>query len=172
MNLFSPAQCVGYLAFVIGIFAFMQKNDRRLKILNATECLVYTVHFVLLGNLPASASSLVSGLRSLLALRTRNKLVALSILIIGVALGGSFVKTPLGWLPVIASSIATVAVFQMRGIPMRLSFLTATLLWLVNNIVSGSIGGSLLEATIVVVNVSTMVQMHRAARHQGGLQSN
>lgn len=164
MDIFSPAQCVGYVAFVVGIFAFLQKNDRRLKFLNASECMVYVVHFMLLGNLPASASALVSGVRSLLALRTRSLLVALSMLVIGLCLGWYLVQSPFGWLPVIASSIATVAVFLLHGIPMRLSFLTSTLLWLVNNIISGSIGGTLLEATIAVVNISTMVRMYRDAR--------
>jgi hypothetical protein len=164
MDVFSPAQCVGYVAFVVGILAFLQKSDKRLKVLNASECLVYAVHFVLLGNLPASASSMVSGLRSLLALRTKSPMVALSMLVIGLALGVHLAKDILGWLPIIASSIATVAVFLMRGVPMRLFLLSSTLLWLANNIVSGSIGGTLLEATIAVVNVATILRLRRDAR--------
>lgn len=164
MNFFSPAQCVGYAAFVVGIWAFLQKSDRRLKVLNASECLIYTVHFALLGNLPASASTMVSGVRSLLALRTRSPMAALSMLIIGIALGAHLAHDILGWFPIIASCIATVAVFLMRGVPMRLFLLSSTLLWLVNNIVSGSIGGSLLEATIAVVNISTILKMKREAQ--------
>lgn len=30
---FSPAQCVGYAAFALGVGSFMQKDDRRFKIL-------------------------------------------------------------------------------------------------------------------------------------------
>jgi hypothetical protein len=164
MDFFSPAQCFGYVAFVVGISAFMQTSDRRLKVLNATECLVYAVHFVLLGNLPASASSMVSGLRSFLALRTRSPLVALSMLVIGIGLGVYLAKDILGWFPIAASCIATVAVFFMRGVPMRLFLLSSTLLWLVNNIVSGSIGGTLLEATIALVNISTILRLKREAR--------
>jgi hypothetical protein len=70
----------------------------------------------------------------------------------------------LGWLPIIAFCIATVAVFFLQGVTMRLCFLSSTLLWLVNNIASGSIGGTLLEATIAVVNVSTILRMQRDAR--------
>ncbi len=164
MDFFSPAQCFGYVAFVVGISAFMQTSDRRLKVLNASECLVYAVHFVLLGNLPASASSMVSGLRSFLALRTRSPLVALSMLVIGIGLGVHLAKDLLGWFPIIASCIATVAVFFMRGVPMRLFLLSSTLLWLVNNIVSGSIGGTLLEATIALVNIATILRLKREAR--------
>jgi hypothetical protein len=33
---FSPAQCVGYVAFVLGVTAFLQKDDRRFKQYMAT----------------------------------------------------------------------------------------------------------------------------------------
>lgn len=164
MNFFSPAQCMGYAAFVVGILAFLQKSDRRLKFLNASECLIYAVHFVLLGNLPASASSLVSGFRSLLALRTRSPAVAFLMLAIGLGLGAHLASDIFGWFPIIASCIATVAVFFLHGVPMRLFLLSSTLLWLVNNIISGSIGGTLLEATIAVVNVTTILRMQKEAR--------
>jgi len=50
----------------------------------------------------------------------------------------------------------------MRGIPMRLVLLVSTLLWLVNNIVSGSIGGTSLEVVIAIANTWTMVHMFTA----------
>lgn len=161
MNFLSPAQCAGYLAFVVGILAFMQKNDQRLRFLNASQSLIYTLHFILLGNLAASASSAVSGVRSLLAMRTRSPILAVSILIIGILLGHVLVQEWYGWLPVIASSIATVAVFYLDGVAMRLVLLTSTLLWLTNNIFSGSIGGTLLELTVAIVNLSTIIRLHR-----------
>lgn len=30
-GLFSPAQLIGYVAFAIGVFSFLQKNDRKLR---------------------------------------------------------------------------------------------------------------------------------------------
>jgi hypothetical protein len=66
MGLFSPAQLVGYIALALGITAFLQKSDDRLKFFNATQGLFYALHFILLGNLPVAharvraASSLVS----------------------------------------------------------------------------------------------------------------
>ena len=141
----------------------MQKNDRRLKLLNASQCLVYALHFVMLGNPAASASSLVSGMRSLMALRTRSVWAALLMFIACLVVGSVLAKTAVGWLPVVASCIATVAVFLMHGISMRLALLTSTLLWLANNLYSGSIGGSVLETTVVVVNVSTILRLRKEA---------
>jgi len=159
VHFFSTAQCVGYVAFVLGVLAFLQKNDRRLKALNATESLVYSVHFTLLGNPPAAACALLSCFRSFSALKTRSPLLAAVIIVVNIGLGFVFAKTGAGWLPVIGSCFATVAIFFMRGIRMRLVLLFSTLCWLANNIVSGSIGGTLLELTITTVSIVTITQM-------------
>jgi hypothetical protein len=54
----------------------------------------------------------------------------------------------------------------MRGVPFRAVLLSSTLLWLANNIISGSIGGTLLELANATINISTMIRMVRSARAQ------
>ena len=162
MGLFSPAQVVGYVALALGITAFLQKSDQRLKFFNASQGLVYALHFVLLGNLPASASSLLSSFRSFLALRYRSWLLGAAIVCANVGLGAVFAKNSVGWLPVIGSCIATIAIFTMRGVPFRCVLLVSTLLWLANNIISGSIGGTMLEIANAIINISTMIRMAKS----------
>lgn len=164
MDFLSPAQCVGYVAFVLGIAAFLQKSDRRLKFLNASECLAYTLHFFLLGNAAASISSLISCGRSFLAMRYRSPFLALLIVALNIGIGLVVVKGWTGWLPVAGSCTTTLAVFLLRGVTMRIAILGATLLWLANNIVSGSIGGTSLETLIAIANFTTIVRMLRDAR--------
>ena len=159
MHYYSFPQCVGYVAFILGVTAFLQKNDRRLKVFVAGESFAYVAHFVLLGNFPASASAFVSGTRSLLSLKSRSPYLAGAIVAVNLGFGIVLAKTPLGWLPVIASSVGTLAVFLMQGIPMRVALFVATLLWLANNIISGSIGGTLLELVIATVNIWTMTRL-------------
>ena len=161
---FSPAQCVGYIAFVLGVGSFLQKDERRFKLFMAGECLAYVVHFGLLGNPTAVASSTVSLLRSLLALRTRSVWVALAIVAINVALGLSLASQPSDWLPLAASCLGTLALFLLSGVPMRLLMLCGTGLWIANNLIAGSIGGTALELVVAVVNTVTIVRMARAAR--------
>ena len=164
MGLFSPAQVVGYIAFALGTTAFLQKSDYRLKLFNAVQGLVYALHFILLGNLPASASSSISSLRSFLALRYRSLFLGAAIIGVNLGLGAVFARNhPVGWLPVIGSCIATVAIFTMRGVRFRSMLLASTLLWLVNNIITGSIGGTLLEIANATVNISTMIHMVRSS---------
>jgi hypothetical protein len=162
MELFSPAQWVGYVALVLGIGAFLQKIDRRLKFLLASESLAYSVHFALLGNFSASASALISCFRSFLSMKARSPWLAVVIIGIYVAAGVAFARSGAGWLPVIGSAVATLAMFFMRGIPMRLVLLSSTLMWLANNIISRSIGGTLLESALTIINISTIVRLFRS----------
>lgn len=164
---FSPAQCVGYAAFVLGVGSFLQTDDRRFKLFMAGECFAYIVHFALLGNPTAVASSTMSLLRSLLALRTRSVWVAVAVVTINLALGMALAKQASDWLPLAASCLGTLALFLLQGIRMRLVMLVGTVLWIANNVIAGSIGGTALEVVIAVVNLVTIGRMAR----QGGRQS-
>ncbi len=159
---FSTAQCVGYVAFALGAAAFLQKNDRRLKFLNGSQCIFYAAHFALLGNYPAMGSLIVSATRSFLSLKTRSRWVAVLFLAMNLAVGWVLVHSRAGWLPIAGGCLATIALFLMRGVPMRLVLLASTFCWMANNILSGSIGGVMLETIIAIANVSTIIRMTRA----------
>ena len=166
---FSAAQLLGYVALVLGVAAFSQQSDVRLKVLMSLEGFVYVAHFILLGNYPASCSAGVSGVRMLVSLKSRSPWWIGVFFALNVALGVVFAKSAAGWLPVMASCLATVGVFMMHGLPLRLVLLVCTLLWLANNALSGSIGGTVLEAMIATVNLRTIIRMaiERKAREEG-----
>ena len=44
---------------------------------------------------------------------------------------------------------------------MRLLMLCGTGMWIVNNAIAGSIGGTVLEVVVAVVNVSTIFRLYR-----------
>ena len=163
MGWLSLPQCLGYLAFILGVTAFLQRGDRRLKLLLAGESAVYAVHFALLGNFPASGNGVIAAVRNCLSMKTDSRWVAVLMIAASISIGLAFAHGPAGWLTVIASCISTVAMFSMRGLPLRLVLLASTLLWLANNVLSHSIGGIMLETTIAATNLSTIVRMARAA---------
>jgi hypothetical protein len=162
--LLSPAQLLGYLALVLGVSGFLQRDDRRLKLLVAAECFVYVAHFALLGRPSASSSALVSGVRTALSAWFRSAWLAAASVGINVALAVALGTTGTGWIPVFGSSLGAIAVFTMQGIPMRIVLLTSTACWLANNVLSGSVGGTVLESLIAAASVSTIVRMTRAER--------
>lgn len=161
---FSVAQLFGYLAFVIGVAAFWQRDDRRLRYLVTGLSLTYTVHFTLLGNPAAAAGSGISAVRTLLTLYTRSPwvagLVVLSNIVFGLAVASSWQHL----LPLAGSIIGTLAMFFLDGIALRLTLLSGTALWLTNNILSGSIGGAALETLIGLTNTVTIARMLLARR--------
>jgi hypothetical protein len=165
---FSPAQLFGYVAFVLGVGCFLQIDDRRFKWFMTGECLAYVVHFALLGNPTAVASSLISMTRSLLSLRTRSKWVAVVVVAANVGFGLAIATKPSDWLPLTASCLGTIALFTLQGIPMRLLMLCGTGLWIANNLIAGSIGGTALEVVVAAVNLVTIARMAREARISPG----
>lgn len=162
MRLLSTAQCLGYVAFSLGVVAFVQKLDRRLKVWIASESMVYALHFLLLANVTACLSALISGFRTLLSLKTRSLGLALLIMAVNILVAIRFARSGAHWLPVIASCAATLAIFKMQGIALRLVLLASTSLWLANNIISGSVGGTMLESVIAVANLSTIFRMSKS----------
>lgn len=164
---FSPAQCVGYAAFVLGVGCFLQTDDRRFKLFMTGECIAYVLHFALLGNPTAVASSLLSTLRSVLSLRTRSIWVAIVVVSANVGFGLAIARQASDWLPLAASCLGTLALFTLQGIPMRLVMLCGTGLWIANNLIVGSIGGTALEVVVAAVNLATIARMARDGRRAG-----
>ncbi|MDO6388011.1 MULTISPECIES: YgjV family protein [Uliginosibacterium] len=160
----SPAQLVGYVAFILGVASFLQKSDRHFKLYMFGECIAYVIHFWLLGNPTAMASSSISAIRSALSLYTRSIWVAITVVIVNLALGITLVQHWWNWFPLIASCVGTLALFLLHGVRMRVVMLLGTLLWVANNIISGSIGGTALEIVILAVNSHTIWRMRRDAR--------
>ena len=61
--------------------------------------------------------------------------------------------------------IATVAMFRLQGVKLRYAILFCTLLWLTNNILNGSIGGTVMESLIAVISCVTIFRLHREKIH-------
>ncbi len=161
MQWFSAAQCVGYLTLVLGILAFSQKNDFRLRSLVGTQCVAYALHFLLLGNIPAAVSAAVSSARSYASLCTRSIYVAAIAVIANLAIGLHFVHSPAGLLPVAASVMGSAAMFLLRGIPLRVVLLMCSLCWLGNNLLCHSVGGTVLELFVSSSNLVTILRLTR-----------
>ncbi len=162
-DLLSPAQLLGYLAFVFGVGCFLQTDDRRFKTFMALECFSYVLHFWLLGQPTAVASNLVSLGRSLASMRSRSPWVALPFIALSLGLGAWLASGWASLLPIAASCIGTTALFLLQGLRMRLLMLVGTLLWVLNNLLVGSVGGSLLELTAAAVNSWTIWRLWRGS---------
>lgn len=153
------AQALGFVGFGLGILCFYQKNDRRLKIVMVIMSLNNVVHFALLGAPTASFGAGLSMFRAWLALHTSSGWAALVFILITLAIGFYIANSFADLLPILATCIGTYALFCLQGIKMRIAFLCGALCWLANNIIVGSIGGTMLELTLLVVNANTIYRL-------------
>lgn len=160
----APSQWPGYAAFAFGLACFAQTDDLRFKVLMALECAAYALHFAMLGEHTAMASALLSLGRSLAAIRFRRPAVGLLFMALNVAAAVGWYAGPLSLLPTAASIIGTAALFFLKGVAMRVLMLCGTALWLVNNLLVGSVGGSALEACLLAANAMTIWRLLRGAR--------
>lgn len=157
----SFAQLLGFVSFGLGISTFYQKNDQRLKIIMLIFNLNHLLHFVLMGSMISALSVGLSAIRTASSIYTSSKWVAAFFLLAGVGLGAYVAEHWWDIWAVLGTMFGTIAVFLLRGIPMRIAFLIGAGCWLTNNILVGSIGGALLEFTLIIVNSITIYRLLR-----------
>lgn len=150
------AQLLGFVSYGLGVFCFYQKDDGKLKVTMLVMNLNNTVHFALLGAITASLGSILSVFRTGLALKTSSRIVATIFIAFTLAIGFYFSENWYDLFPILGTCIGTYALFCLNGINMRIAFLCGALCWLTNNIIVGSIGGMLLEITLLIVNGNTI----------------
>lgn len=154
-------QFLGILAFILGVVCFYQRNDKTLKIVMLVQNITYMSHFWLLGANVAAISALISTIRTATSIYISSKYVALFFVILGLIFG--YIITDSMWqiFPIIASVIGTISLFLLQGIPMRLFMLVGSFCWLINNILVSSLGGILLESTVITMNTITIIRLLR-----------
>ena len=148
------------LSFVLGILCFYQKDDQHLRIMMVVMNLNHALHFALLGATTACLSALLSVVRTGLSIKTRSRIVAYIFIAITLALGIYLADVWYDLFPILGTCIGTYALYCLSGIKMRLAFLCGALCWLTNNIIVGSIGGTLLETTLLMVNSYTIWRLY------------
>lgn len=159
---FSLAQCLGYVAFVLGVSAFLQRHDRRLKLLNCAQSSVYTLHFLMLDSPALAVSALVAALRSGTAAFVMRRWLVAPFVALNLAAGAMVVETATDWLPVLGFVIGTVSVFLLEGIPLRVGMFLSSAVVMIAAWISGSIGGVALEASIASANLVTILRIRMA----------
>jgi hypothetical protein len=164
---FDLAQAVGMLSFFLGILCFYQKDDTRLKITMVIMCISHAVHFAMMGAMAACLGASLAIVRTWLSIKTSSSLVAYGFMAITLVFGLIVMERWTDMLPIAGSIIGTYAIFLLEGIKMRIAFLVGAGCWLLNNLLIGSIGLSLLESVLIVVNLTTIFRLSKEQTKKG-----
>ncbi|MGQ8367152.1 YgjV family protein [Glaciecola sp. 1036] len=157
------AQAIGLLSYFLGILTFFQHDDKKLKVTMLVMNLNHALHFILLGATVSCLSALLSALRTGLSIYIRSAWLAWIFIFIAVISGVVMADHWFELFAILGVCIGTYALFCLHGIKMRIAFLLGAFCWLTNNILVGSIGGTLLELTLIAVNLNTI---RRLLNHQ------
>lgn len=155
------AQAVGLIAFVIGISAFVQKSDQRLRTFLTLYCVVIGAHFFLLGATTAAYAAWLSGLRSFVSTRTRHFAVMSFFVLLVWVIGVPHITQQIQWLTIIGTTVGTWALYREKGWRLRIMLLFGTVCWVTHNVVIGSIGGAMIEGSFLFVNSHTIFRLWR-----------
>ncbi|WP_087023996.1 YgjV family protein [Thaumasiovibrio subtropicus] len=156
---FVLAQLLGFVSFGLGMTAFYQRDDKRLKQIMVVFNLNHAIHYVLLAAMPAALSSLLSGARTWLSIRYRSHQLAWVFIILNLFVGWFVATDWTALFPMAGFCLGTYALFCLKGLKMRFFFVIGALCWLANNIIVGSWGGVLLETCLLAMNLRTMIVM-------------
>ncbi|MDR3430784.1 MAG: YgjV family protein [Rouxiella aceris] len=164
MTFYWFAQAVGLLAFFVGITMFFNRSDRRFKQQLSAYSAIIGIHFLLMGANPAGMSALLNSVRTLLALRTRSQWVMAVFIALTLIFGLGKAKHLMELLPVIGTVVSTWALFRTSGLKTRCIMWCSTCGWVAHNIWLGSIGGSLIEGSFLIMNGYNIIRFYRLQR--------
>lgn len=158
------AQGVGLLAFCVGITMFFNRSDRRFKQQLSAYSAIIGIHFLLMGANAAGSTALLNAVRTQLALRTRSQWVMLVFISLTLIFGLGKAKHLMELLPVIGTVVSTWALFRTSGMKTRCIMWCSTCGWVAHNAWLGSIGGTMIEGSFLIINGCNIIRFYRMQR--------
>jgi hypothetical protein len=156
-------QAFGIFAFLVAIYSFTHKNDFKLKVSLIVMFSFQTAHFFFLGSATGTIANALNFFRTIISIRSTHGYVGASFILLNIAWGASNVNGVIDVFPIFGACIGTYAIFYASGIKMRKLFICGAVFWLTNNIYLGSIGGILLEITVIIANGLTIFRLKKDA---------
>ncbi len=158
-------QIVSLIALGFCIVGFNSKRDDRLLVLLIAANVAFALQFALFGSWTAAILSLLVIGRIMLARRyVGNWKVMLAVLAVNLVAAVLTWHSPVDFFAIAAAVFGTLGMFMLRGIPMRLMLAAAAFAWMLNNIAIGSVGGTLAEGMVLVVNFITIYRLAKMTR--------
>lgn len=158
------AQTIGFMAFVMGVYAAFSLCDRRLKLFFVAQGILLTLHFIMLGAYGGAAASFVTALRTYLSLHQKARKLAPFFYGFFMISGFFAFQEFKDILPILAGLIATYGMFHLSGARLRFMLCGSTSLWLMHNILAGSIGPTLMEVFILSMHITRATRLYRNER--------
>ena len=146
---------LGYIAFLVGIISFQSNKHKHIVLLKAFTDICFGVQYILLGAYTGAATDLVGCVRNLIfakEFKKKSTQYIITACFVGIMIGIGIV-TWSGWLSLlaIAGKLCTTISFSIKNTKyLRLFTIPSGIMWIIYNAASGSVGGVLYEAMVIV----------------------
>ena len=167
-------QLLGAVAIVLGFVTYQMKTQKGLIAVNTTICIVFSVHYLMIGALPAMAMNAIGAIRGVFYYfrEKRGSKSPLLPIIFAVVMAIAGVITWSGWYSVFVFTglvVNTLCLGFSDPQKVRMSILVTSPLVLIYNIFALSIGGMIFESVSVVSSVIGIIRANRIknASHKG-----
>lgn len=155
-------QVCGLVALGFCVAGFANRNDDRLMVLLISANVAFALMFAFFESWTAAALTVLVILRIALARKFLGSWrVMTAVLAVNLLVAAVTWRVPTDIFPLTAAVLGTVGMFMLRGISLRIVLGLAALSWMLNNIVIGSVGGTLAEGMVLVTNIITIIRLHR-----------
>jgi len=165
------AQILGIIAVLLGFLSYQVKTAKKLLVINGATCLVFCIHYLLLGAYPAFALNTVGIFRNL-AYNNKDKKIFSSKIIPYLFAAIMLVLGLLSWtgwysiFVVLGLVINTLCLSFTNPQNIRKSILVSSPLVLVYNAFVHSVGGFIYEAVVIVSSIIGIIRFRKGKKQE------
>ena len=149
-------QIIGFLAFIIGVLAYVFSQDNHTKISLSLSSALFSIQYALLDAQSAAVVQLINTIRSFVSIKSSSTVILFLLYLMYWSFGLYFYNEPTDSLPMIAVTVGTFALLKLKGIAMRSVMLVPSIIWVAIGIINNSVGGSLMSFLIIIINIYTI----------------
>ncbi len=162
MSVFILSQILAGLAFVCGLASFQFKSRRSVLLCLTLLTTFNASHFFLLGRTGPASLTMLTGIRYVTAVFTRNRKVMVLFLLLSVGVFWVTFKSSLSILALIGVLLGTYGSFQHSDRTLRLFLMLGNACWLIHNLLAGTPVATVMEACFLTSNIIGYWRFYRA----------
>lgn len=158
--------CVILAALSLG-FSYLTKDKKNIMILVTMTSVFYGIEYLLLGAFSGTVTNIVSIIRNIWFyedLKRNKKSSVMSFVVLSLLLvlcGIVFYDNIFSIIPIIATLAFTYSVWQDSNKVYRYLAVPTSIMWIVYNVICGSILGTLAESSMIVFEIIGIIHLHK-----------
>lgn len=168
---FIISQIIGFIAAALLLFSFQQRTHRRIVAMQFCSGVLFATQYLLLGAYEGMVGNIVGFTRSIVyCFRGKSKFtdsIACPIIFSALAAAGGALtyESPISLLPMAAMTISSFVMWNPRTQQLRALTFPTSFMWLVYNIICGSVSGAVTE---ILCELSIIIGLIRFRNKKNG----